>query len=120
MTRVLGEPEGTRVYALFPIVAREIKLEPLQGPSVDPELAPTPIKTAAKKKAKASATPAAIDLTEAMKERLGELRRRGYNRLWQASPDGSGAGNIVEFSTPESLLELDFAAVSKRPIYVLA
>ena len=44
-----------------------------------------------------------------MRERLVELRRRGYNRLFQN-------GSIVEFSTPESLLELNFA----DPIYVLA
>jgi excinuclease ABC subunit A len=31
----------------------------------------------------------------------------------------SGEGKIVEFSTPESLLELDFAATEIRPIYVL-
>ena len=43
-----------------------------------------------------------------MKDRLLELRRRGYNRLYQN-------GAIVEFSTPESLLELDFS----QPIFVL-
>ena len=49
---------------------------------------------------------AGLTLTDALKERLAELRRRGYNRLWQA--DETGSGKIVEFSTPESLLELDF------------
>jgi excinuclease ABC subunit A len=80
-------------------------------------------KSAAKGK-KTLSVPVA-DLSEGLKERLGELRRRGYNRLWQADPadDGEavmngapGGGKVVEFSTPESLLELDFA----RPIYVLA
>ena len=42
------------------------------------------------------------------KQRLGELRQRGYNRLYQN-------GRIVEFSTPESLLELDFS----QPLFVL-
>ncbi len=120
VTRVLSEPEGTRVFALFPIERREVKLEPLAGPSVDPEFAATPPKPAAKKKAKAAAVSTAVDVTAAMKERLGELRRRGYNRLWQAAARGSEAGSIVEFSTPESLLELDFGAVAVRPIYVLA
>ncbi len=32
---MLALPEGTRVYALFPIVRAEIKLEPLAGPSTD-------------------------------------------------------------------------------------
>ena len=43
-----------------------------------------------------------------LKERLFELRKRGYNRLYQN-------GQIVEFSTPESLLELNFA----EPVLVL-
>jgi excinuclease ABC subunit A len=122
VTRVLAQPEGTRVYALFPVVRREIKFEPIQGPSADAEAAVAgPVKKAPKKtsKAKKDAAPVAVDVTDAIKERLGELRRRGYNRLWQASEDGEGAGHIVEFSTPESLLELDFRAVEKRPIYVL-
>ena len=62
---------------------------------------------------------AAATLTESLKERLLELRRRGYNRLFQqtrAQQDAGEAGAIVEFSTPESLLELDFS----QPIFVLA
>jgi excinuclease ABC subunit A len=113
VTRVLAMPEGARVYALFPIVRREVKLESMVGPSTEVAEAPAPVKkTAAKKSAKAVATPV-VDPTDAIKDRLGELRRRGYNRLWQAV--GEGAGKIVEFSAPESLLELDFA----KPIYVL-
>ncbi|HEY4354199.1 MAG TPA: excinuclease ABC subunit UvrA [Acidobacteriaceae bacterium] len=125
--RLLTGPEGTRVYALFPIVRREVKLEPMQGPAAPAETTePAPVKKAAKttKSKKAAAAPVAVDITDALKERLTELRRRGYNRLWQAAADGQGAGNIVEFSTPESLLELDFAAAqgdnATRPIYVLA
>ncbi len=113
VTRVLAMPEGARVYALFPIVRREVKLESMVGPSTEVAEAPAPVKkTAAKKSAKAVALPV-VDPTDAIKDRLGELRRRGYNRLWQAV--GEGAGKIVEFSAPESLLELDFA----KPIYVL-
>src|SRR6201996_9567931 len=128
VTRVLAQPEGTRVYALFPIQRREIKLEPMQGPAIpaeEPAPEPKP-KRAAKKSAKSKkeVTPA-FDITDALKERLAELRRRGYNRLWQADADPNSSGKIVEFSTPESLLELDFAAASRtddtaRPIYVLA
>jgi excinuclease ABC subunit A len=104
-------PEGTRVYALFPIVRAEVKIEALVGASTE---VPEPV--VVKKPAKATKTSkkkpeniAAATLTEALKERLLELRRRGYNRLYQA-------GAIVEFSTPESLLELDFS----QPIFVLA
>jgi excinuclease ABC subunit A len=122
VTRVLAMPGGTRVYAMFPIVRREVKLEVMQGPVVDVgvEVA-EPVKKPAKKTTKAGkkdAVVAVVNLTESLKERLGELRRRGYNRLWQVDEDG-GAGKIVEFSTPESLLELDFGAVETRPIYVL-
>ena len=56
-----------------------------------------------------------LSLTDALKDRLTELRRRGYNRLYQPALDPAVTGKIVEFSTPESLLELDFS----RPIFVL-
>jgi excinuclease ABC subunit A len=126
-TRVLALPESTRVYALFPIQRREIKLEPMKGPAIEPEaIEPEPKpKRATKKSTKKKEVAPAFDITDALKERLAELRRRGYNRLWQADADPNSSGKIVEFSTPESLLELDFAAASRsdesaRPIYVLA
>ena len=118
VTRVLALEEGTRVYSLFPVVRREVKLEAMTGP-VPGEL-DEPVKKPAKKAPKVSkkAAEAAVpNITDSLKERLGELRRRGFNRLWQDDADG---GKIVEFSTPESLLELDFSAVESRPIYVLA
>jgi len=116
-TRLLAKPEGTRVYALFPVVRREVKLEALVGPSTEVEAAPAPKKSVKVKKAVVA--PVAVNVTEAVKDRLGELRRRGFGRLWQASADGLGAGKVVEFSTPESLLELDFNVLETRPIYVL-
>jgi len=116
VTRVLTMAEGTRVYALFPIVQREVKLEPMQAPVLETAEAPSPAKKSTKSAKKEPAI-VAVNLTDALKERLGELRRRGYNRLWQLQT--SGEGKIVEFSTPESLLELDFAAVETRAIYVL-
>ena len=103
---------GTRVYALFPIVRATIQLEPMQLSSTEMVEPSRPAKPAAKKATKKSDKPgniAAATLTESLKERLLELRRKGYNRLFQA-------GAIVEFSTPESLLELDFS----QPIFVLA
>ena len=122
VTRVLTMPEGTRVYALFPIVRREIKLEAMQGPTTETSAevivsAKIPAKKATKI-GKKDTVVTVVNLTESLKERLGELRRRGYNRLWQVDEAG-GVGKIVEFSTPESLLELDFGAVEARPIYVL-
>jgi excinuclease ABC subunit A len=111
VTALFTLPEGTRTYALFPIVRAEVKLEPMQMPTVEEQAdAAKPKKPAAKKSVKSqkSAVAASFNITEALKERLTELRRRGYNRLYQA-------GKIVEFSTPESLLELDFT----QPIFVL-
>ena len=108
---VLSQPEGTRVYAVFPIQRAEVKLEPMRLASIDEAAAPEPSKpkkAAAKKSLKTAKPEPTLDLTDALKDRLTELRRRGYNRLFQN-------GNIVEFSTPESLLELDFS----QPIFVL-
>jgi len=108
VTAVLGLPEGTRTYALFPIIRAEIKLEPMQTATTDVEPeAQKPIKRILKKITKKTAEPS-TPLSDSLKERLAELRRRGYNRLYQA-------GKIVEFSTPESLLELDFS----QPVFVL-
>jgi len=106
-------PEGTRAYSLFPIERAEVKIEALRGSSVEGNEEPAPVKQTkrASKSAKSAAVPVgpvAVEITDALKDRLTELRRRGYNRLYQD-------GKIVEFSTPESLLELDFA----RPIFVL-
>jgi excinuclease ABC subunit A len=113
VTALFALPEGARTYALFPIIRAEVKLEPMQMPTVEEQAdAPKPKKTAAKKSSKPSAAPS-FNLTEALKERLTELRRRGYNRLFQPGPNNEN--KIVEFSTPESLLELDFA----QPIFVL-
>ena len=46
--------------------------------------------------------------TEALRDHLFELRKKGFNRLFQA-------GRIFEFSTPESLLDIDFS----KPVMVL-
>ena len=62
-------------------------------------------KKATKKAAKKAEEPA---LTDELKERLTDLRKRGFNRLYQG-------GRIFEFSTPESLLEINFAL----PVFVL-
>ncbi|MDQ1472835.1 MAG: excinuclease subunit [Bryobacterales bacterium] len=46
---------------------------------------------------------------QAPKEKLNELRSRGFNRLWQH-------GKVFEFSTPESLLDIDW----DQPVWILA
>ena len=47
-------------------------------------------------------------LSEALKTRLFDLRKAGFNRLYQA-------GEVYEFSTPESLIDIDFS----QPVYLL-
>src|SRR5580692_4175422 len=91
--RILALDEGTRVQVFFPLQPPPKPLEPEK---------PKGRRVAKKKKAKAPADDAQL------KERLFELRKRGYNRLYQN-------GRVVEFSTPESLLDLDFA----EPVSVL-
>ena len=112
---LLALPEGTRAYAIFPITRAEIKLEPLQPSTVEVIEAPKSAKkSTSKKSAKSVSSVLGLSsVTDTLKDRLAELRRRGYNRLYQQSEDQPG--KIVEFSTPESLLELDF----DKPIFVL-
>jgi excinuclease ABC subunit A len=47
--------------------------------------------------------------TAALRDHLFDLRKRGFNRLFQA-------GSVFEFSSPESLLDIDFS----QPVFVLA
>src|SRR5579872_3944405 len=46
--------------------------------------------------------------TDALRDKLFDLRKRGFNRLYQG-------GKIFEFSTPESLLDVDFS----KPVFIL-
>src|SRR5580693_443343 len=66
VTTLFALPEGTRTYVLFPIIRAEIKLEPMQIPTVEETAdAPKPKKTSAKKSAK-SAVASSFNLTEAL------------------------------------------------------
>jgi excinuclease ABC subunit A len=101
---VLALGEGTRLHALFPVRAEQAVAEPV-SPAVKQASAK---KTIAKKAAgKVSAT-AVPTLSVALRERLLDLRGRGFNRLYQNA-------TIYEFSTPESLLEVNWAL----PVYAL-
>src|SRR5438309_500984 len=88
---VLALEEGTRLNVLFPL-----HTQAHHKPATD-----------AKKK---GAKKAKSDLPQAdvLRDRLFDLRKRGFNRLFQD-------GQLFQFSTPESLLDLDF----KQPVYVL-
>ncbi len=93
---ILGLPAGTRLNALFP-------LQPPAGQQIEPE----------RKKARGrrkSAAPMAqkLDELDLLKATLFELRKKGFNRLFQR-------GQVFEFSTPESLLDVDFS----QPVWIL-
>ena len=93
--RILALDEGTRLNVLFPIQS----LAPAAAQK-HPEQKASRKAGAAKQSAKPGQTSGA--LSDAIKDRLFELRKRGFNRLFQS-------GQVYEFSTPESLLDVNFA-----------
>src|SRR5947209_8140181 len=88
---ILALGEDMRLNVLFPV----------RGAAA-PQEAKKP-----KGRTKKSAKPTP-EADSAMKERLFDLRKRGFNRLFQSE-------QIFEFSTPESLLDIDFS----QPVHVL-
>ena len=87
------DPE-TRLQVLFP----------LQRPaSLTQETAEKASRSSRAKKSAATG-----QLSEALKTRLFDLRKAGFNRLYQGE-------EVFEFSTPESLLDINFA----EPVFVL-
>jgi excinuclease ABC subunit A len=91
---IMARPEDTRLQVLFP-------LQTNAGRAVETDKK----KAHARKKAEPEEAHLPSDL---LKTRLLDLRTRGFNRLYQN-------GQIFEFSTPESLLDIDFGA----PVFVL-
>jgi excinuclease ABC subunit A len=85
---VLTLDPGTRVQVVFPLQSA------VAGPQ-EPEK-----KAAGARKAKKKSSPDS-GLTDQLKARLFDLRKAGFNRLYQA-------GQVFEFSTPESLLDVRF------------
>ncbi|WP_263351821.1 excinuclease ABC subunit UvrA [Acidicapsa acidisoli] len=94
---ILALGDGTRLHAIFPVRTQAIEKQ---------EDTATPVKRSRKPTTKPAADPS--PLSEAMKSRLVELRANGFNRLYQHE-------QIFEFSSPESLLDLDFSL----PVFVL-
>ena len=104
---VLALGEGTRLNVFFPVLVATPTPEPTGGMATKPVKAQSRVAKSAAK-AKPTANGGDSPHTETLKARLSELRSGGFNRLWQR-------GKIVEFSTPESLLDLDFTL----PVFVL-
>src|ERR1700730_2565314 len=84
--RLLALGEGTRLNVFFPIQTHV--------PAAEEK---TTKKSRGKKKPAESNLP-----SDAIKARLFDLRKRGFNRLFQN-------GQVFEFSTPESLLDVNFS-----------
>ncbi len=98
-TRVLTMTPGRRFYVLY-------EFRPDGMPSAAPSTEVTGVvekspRRVAKKKAP---QPSA----EALRQSLIDLQKRGFNRLYQD-------GRMHEFSSPETLLDIDFS----RPVYVV-
>ena len=83
--RLMALPEGSRWYALFPCGEHgSIEHGSIEHGSI-------------------------VDASaQALRDHLFDLRKKGFNRLFQA-------GRLFEFSTPESLLDIDFS----KPLFVL-
>jgi excinuclease ABC subunit A len=88
-TRVLTLQPGRRFYILY-LLHIPSQPQPAGGQRRVP-------------KKKAAAPP-----QELLKQALGDIQKRGFNRLYQG-------GRVHEFSSPESLLDVDFS----KPTYVL-
>jgi excinuclease ABC subunit A len=93
---ILALDPDTRLQVLFP----------LQRPA--PQTTEEGGKARALKTKKKAQPAESGQLTEALKTRLFDLRKAGFNRLFQR-------GQVFEFSTPESLLDVDFGA----PVFIL-
>ena len=91
---LLGLGEGTRLQVLFPL-----QTVPIRSTEEKP--------AKPKSRKKADPTPES-KIDDLLKAKLFDLRKRGFNRLYQN-------GQIFEFSTPESLLEINFA----KPVFLL-
>ncbi len=96
---VLKLGEGTRLNVLFPLQSAAPQA------ANAPEAPAAKVKRKSKKKGKTDADKLPSDQ---LKARLLDLRTRGFNRLYQN-------GQIFEFSTPESLLNISFA----EPVFLL-
>jgi excinuclease ABC subunit A len=121
--RVLALGEGRRFYVLY-----ELKIAPeaakrstsrAHTPLSDDFSPEDPKPRAPKKAADVSVTQSPEEKkrgtpgshppsSDPVREALISLRKRGFNRLYQA-------GRVFEFATPENLLDIDFT----KPVYVL-
>jgi excinuclease ABC subunit A len=92
---VLDLSEGTRLQVVFPLLVADAAGRARPA-------------SAARSRTKKKAQSKAGVVSDQVKARLSDLRQRGFNRLYQN-------GQTFEFSTPESLLDINFA----EPVFLL-
>ena len=108
---VLALGEGTRLNVLFPVLAAA-KAAGTNGNAIsttESRALAAPASRKIRGTAKKTKGQNPSEISDTVKSRLFELRQRGFNRLYQG-------GQVFEFSTPESLLDVNFAEL----LYVLA
>ena len=99
-----ASPDAPLGPALDGRKARRVSRRQKRGAVTGEGLEPDPLPTDGRAEPSRAPTPP----DESLKPRLFSLRQSGFNRLYQD-------GRVFEFSTPESLLEIDFA----KPVYIL-
>ena len=100
---VLSMGEGIRLNVLFPLKAPGATVPQAEQKQEKPR------KRRGSEPASAARPRLFEEVSDFLKARLFELRKRGFNRLYQKS-------QIFEFSTPESLLDINFS----EPVFLLA
>jgi len=109
--RILSFEEGRRFYVLFrldPETAGEIPAEKKASQANKTGPRGRARKQKAPHHSKGPSGPAPAAISDSLKPHLFLLRQRGFNRLLQDD-------RVFEFSTPESLLDIDFG----KPVYAL-
>lgn len=108
--QVLGMEQGRRFQVLFPLHALPTETtEKAEPDGTADETTPRPARPARKGGKPALQNAANSGATDAaLKARLFSMRQQGFNRLYQEA-------SVFEFSTPESLLEINF----DKPVFVL-
>jgi excinuclease ABC subunit A len=97
---IMALPPETRLQVLFPLNNVVADQKPGEKPKRR--------KIATASRPQSSAVEIVATIPDQLKTRLFDLRKAGFNRLYQA-------GQVFEFSTPESLLDLNFS----QPVFML-
>ncbi len=106
--QVLSLGEGRRFYVLFRLNPDPIEEAPTEKKDRLRKTGVRPRKQKASSNAQEPRDSGAVAISDFLKHHLFLLRQRGFNRLFQGD-------KVFEFSTPESLLDIDFS----KPVFIL-